>query len=135
MISKLLLPVNGSSEAEKATRFALQFAKDYGVFGVSVTALNVIPVEPPVERRHEEESERTLARIKNMAKELGVECDTKMIADPDVYVTIIREAEEGNYDMIIMGSRGLTGLKRITLGSVADAVIRNAHCPVTVVRQ
>ncbi|MDI6903305.1 MAG: universal stress protein [Methanocellales archaeon] len=134
MINRFLVAVDGSREAEKAARFALQFAKDYGVFGVSVTALNVIPVEPPVERRHEEESERTLARIKNMAKELGVECDTKMIADPDVYVTIIREAEEGNYDMIIMGSKGLTGLKRITLGSVADAVIRNAHCPVTVVR-
>ncbi|MBU2617625.1 MAG: universal stress protein [Euryarchaeota archaeon] len=134
MISKLLLSVNGSSESEKAARFALQFAKDYGVFGVSVTAFNVIPVEPPVERRHEEESERTLGRIKGMAKELGVECDTKMIADPDVYVAIISEAEEGNYDMIIMGSKGLTGLKRITLGSVADAVIRNAHCPVTVVR-
>lgn len=43
-------------------------------------------------------------------------------------------ADEYKCSLIVVGSRGLTGLKRVLLGSVADYVIRNAHCNVMVVR-
>ena len=45
-----------------------------------------------------------------------------------------RIAEEGGYTSIFVGSRGNRGLKRMLLGSVADDVIRHAHCPVTIIR-
>ena len=51
-----------------------------------------------------------------------------------VAAEIVRIAEEEGFTSIFMGSRGNRGLKRMLLGSVADDVIRHAHCPVTVIR-
>ncbi len=47
---------------------------------------------------------------------------------------IINLAKEGNYDWIVMGSHGRTGLERFFLGSVSQKVVSNAHCSVTIVR-
>ena len=48
---------------------------------------------------------------------------------------IVRVAEEIGAGLIVMGSRGLGGLKRSLMGSVSDSVMRHAHCPVLVVRK
>jgi nucleotide-binding universal stress UspA family protein len=126
MTMKLLVAVDGSSEAEKAARHALQFAKDSGA---SITALHVIT--SPVAQ---EESENVLAQVRDIAKGIGVECNTKSYINSIISRGIIEEAEKGNIDQIIMGSRGITGIKRMELGSVAEAVTRYAPCPVTVIR-
>jgi nucleotide-binding universal stress UspA family protein len=44
-------------------------------------------------------------------------------------------AEELGAGLIVMGSRGQGRLRRALLGSVSDAVVRHAHCPVTIVRE
>jgi universal stress protein A len=49
-------------------------------------------------------------------------------------VQIIKMAREMKADLIVMGSHGRTGLSHVIIGSVAEAVIRHAHCPVLVVR-
>jgi nucleotide-binding universal stress UspA family protein len=43
---------------------------------------------------------------------------------------IVRAAEEGGVDLIVIGTHGRTGLKRVLMGSVAEAVMRRATCPV-----
>ena len=48
---------------------------------------------------------------------------------------IVRVAEEIGAGLIVMGSRGLGGVRRALMGSVSDSVIRHAHCPVLVVRE
>ncbi len=48
---------------------------------------------------------------------------------------IIRIAEELNADLIVLGTHGYTGWKRLTLGSVAEFVVRHAPCPVFTVKQ
>lgn len=47
---------------------------------------------------------------------------------------IVRVAEEIGAGLIVMGSRGLGGLRRALMGSVSDSVVRHAHCPVLIVR-
>ncbi len=47
---------------------------------------------------------------------------------------IVRVAEEVEAGLIVMGSRGLGGVKRALMGSVSDSVVRHAHCPVLIVR-
>jgi nucleotide-binding universal stress UspA family protein len=48
---------------------------------------------------------------------------------------IVRVAEETGADVVVMGSRGLGGIRRALMGSVSDSVVRHAHCPVLVVRK
>ena len=64
--------------------------------------------------------------------------------EPDVHflvrgnppaIDLVKFAEEDDYDHIIVGSHGRSGITRILLGSVAEEVIRKAHCPVTVFRK
>ncbi|AHY48029.1 Universal stress protein family [Rubrobacter radiotolerans] len=51
---------------------------------------------------------------------------------PDAEVVAL--AEEIGAGLIVLGSRGLGGMKRVLMGSVSDSVVRHAHCPVLVVR-
>jgi len=48
--------------------------------------------------------------------------------------SIVDAAKEGNYDLIVIGTHGRTGVPRMLLGSVAENVVRHAHCPVLTVR-
>jgi nucleotide-binding universal stress UspA family protein len=52
----------------------------------------------------------------------------------EVDLEIVALAEELGADLIVMGSRGLGGVRRALMGSVSDSVVRHAHCPVLVVR-
>jgi nucleotide-binding universal stress UspA family protein len=47
---------------------------------------------------------------------------------------ILNTAEQGKYDMIVIGSRGMGAVGRFLVGSVSDRVVHHAHCSVTVVR-
>ncbi|ABB14618.1 universal stress protein [Carboxydothermus hydrogenoformans] len=47
---------------------------------------------------------------------------------------MVNLAEEEGYDLIVLGARGLSGIKRYLLGSVSEAVVRLAHCPVLIVK-
>lgn len=57
-----------------------------------------------------------------------------IIAKKSVVTEIVEYAEEHNIDLIVMGTRGRSGLKKLLLGSTAQGVITYAHCPVLVVR-
>ncbi len=48
---------------------------------------------------------------------------------------IVRFAREGEFDLVVVGTRGRTGLQHLLLGSVAEKVVRQAHCPVLVARR
>ncbi len=131
MIKKLLVAVDGSSQAKKAAKYAFKLGKAYGA---SVTVLNVIGIEPPIEREDERKSKEVLSHVEKIAKEAKANCKTKSRIDPIVHRGIIEEAEEGGCDLIVIGSKGLSGIKRMVMGSVAENVLRHAHCPVTVIR-
>jgi nucleotide-binding universal stress UspA family protein len=48
---------------------------------------------------------------------------------------VVHLSEEIGAGLIIMGSRGLGGVRRALMGSVSDSVVRHAHCPVMIVRE
>ena len=57
-----------------------------------------------------------------------------VIRQGKAFVEIIREAKEKDMDMIVMGSHGRTGISHMLIGSVAEKVVRKAHCTVLIVR-
>jgi nucleotide-binding universal stress UspA family protein len=87
-----------------------------------------------------EEGEVALERAKKVAKEVGVEVQAKVFtADPDRYnfgpeKLIVKYALENDFDVLVVGSHGKTGISRVVLGSVSEYVAKHAHCPVIIVR-
>jgi len=129
-LSKILVAVDGSESAEKALEYAVQLAKKHKA---KVTLLNVgeskiFGLKPEVARGIGESILSDAA-----AKVKGLKLNTKLeFGNPPE--TIIEVAEKRNYDLIVVGSRGLSSVKRFFLGSVSDDVSHHAKCSVLIVR-
>ena len=79
--------------------------------------------------------EKHLDRVKQKAREKDVRVKTDVIIGiSSVVKEIVEYAEKNKIDMIVIGSRGLSGIKKMLLGSVANGVVTYAHCPVLVVK-
>jgi nucleotide-binding universal stress UspA family protein len=63
-----------------------------------------------------------------------MEIVTRLAASSNVIGGIIAYAENESIDLIVVGTRGTTGFKRLLLGSVVSGIIAYAHCPVLVVK-
>jgi nucleotide-binding universal stress UspA family protein len=124
---------------ERNIRYACDFAKATRskLTLIHVAALPAvlepgIPVDP---RSLQEAGRRILQNAKKVAKENGVDAETILettFGNPAQ--KIIEVAEEKKFDMITISSRGHSLLRNLLLGSVCDAVARNAACSVLVVR-
>jgi nucleotide-binding universal stress UspA family protein len=135
---KVLVAVDGSEVSDLAVKRAGQYTKiakvDLLLLAVleDVVRHKDIP-DNPLFRERVKQAEELLAKAKADLIAHGVTCEAKIAVGP-VAAEIVRIAEEEGVSSIFMGSRGNRGLKRMLLGSVADDVIRNAHCPVTIIR-
>jgi nucleotide-binding universal stress UspA family protein len=90
------------------------------------------PATPSAERNSEFGARaRALARV---VEELGIEA-TCEILDAPAAAAIVRQATAMDAELVVVGTRGETGLARVLLGSVAEKVVRNAPCSVLVVRK
>ncbi len=129
-LSKILVAVDGSKSGEKALEWAIQLGKKHKA---KMTLLNVgesklFDFKPEVARQiHEHVLSDAAAKVKGL--ELNTQLEFGSPAE-----TIIEVAEGGNYDLTVVGSRGLSGVKRFFLGSVSDDVSHHAKCSVLIVR-
>ncbi|WP_136717795.1 universal stress protein [Halorientalis salina] len=80
-----------------------------------------------------EEAEALFDDAQDVADEYDVTLDTEAVVGQPGR-SVVEYADEHDVDQIVMGSHGRTGLSRLILGSVAENVVRRAHCPVTIVR-
>lgn len=134
---KILLATDGSKHSSNATEKAIDFAKSYGG---TLTAISVVDVpaelyaEAPVLVDELVEKAKGYAEnVKNMAKATGVEVKTQ-VREGESHEAVIKLARDESADLIVMGSHGRTGLKRLLMGSVTEKVIGHAPCPVLVVK-
>jgi nucleotide-binding universal stress UspA family protein len=132
--SKVLLPSDGSDTSLKAAAYASRLMKTNPDLKLSV--LVVVPegsgfseIDKAMEEKGKEIMKKTL---QSLTKE-GIEVD-KFIEKGDPASVIIHYAERGNYDHIIMGSRGVSELRGAAIGSVSHKVINLANCRVTLVK-
>jgi nucleotide-binding universal stress UspA family protein len=91
-----------------------------------------------VHKRDREEAQIWLDRIKEDATDNGVEVDARVLLVPTTQSStagaIVTYAEENDVDVIVVGTRGRSGLKKVLLGSVASGVVTYSHCPVLVIK-
>jgi nucleotide-binding universal stress UspA family protein len=148
--TKILLATDGSEDAQLALSTAADLANSTN------SELHVVTVAPgipdPVYQIHEaslryETYEEALQAIRAEAQRVLDEQVEKIeeaggtVAQAHLRIgerrdrAIVHLADEIGAGLIVMGSRGLGGLRRALMGSVSDSVVRHAHCPVLVVRR
>ena len=143
--TRILLATDGSEEAELAATRAVDIAEKTGS-ELHVVHVGVVPsflVSYPgilgYERRLYdqivEESRQRLRELSWGVKLAGGTVAGTHLRMGQVTLEIVALAEELGVGLIVMGSRGLGGVRRALMGSVSDSVVRHAHCPVLVVRQ
>jgi nucleotide-binding universal stress UspA family protein len=134
---KVLVPVDFSDESFAAVDSALELVKSTGDLTVVYILQDLSPMEPGEIWHTVDPESRMQHAVKALRERLadekykGIHFDVA-IGDPGHEITKIAEREET--ELIVLPSHGRTGLKRMLIGSVAERVVRLAHCPVLVLR-
>jgi nucleotide-binding universal stress UspA family protein len=123
--TRILLATDRSGEAELAATTAADLAKSTN------SELHVLHVGEAPTFLAQKEIDTAVGMIRETGA-TGIQAHLKF-GMPDT--AIIDLAEELGAGLIVMGSRGLGGVRRALLGSISDSVVRHAPCPVMVVRQ
>lgn len=137
-IDKVLFPTDFSDHAEAALPWALRLAEKHGAELHLLHALVLHAAdEAQVEARYEELADEARAELRAMAED-GPVSTVRLVPAVRKGVApaplILEYASEEDVDLIVMGSHGRRGLRRLLLGSVAEEIVRTASCAVLTVR-
>lgn len=152
MIRKILVPTDGSELADNALDLALDEAERHSAEIVLITVVppSTIPllfepetgqprvssevlltIDKGVEAWHTNFLSEALKKSRKLKP--GVKISSKLTKGK-VADSILETAKEGKFDLIVMGSHGLSGFKKFLLGSVSNQVVQRAQCPVLIVK-
>jgi nucleotide-binding universal stress UspA family protein len=159
-VSKILVAIDGSEMSMRAAAYAIDIANIKGkeeenvqLIGLTVidltnlsysffaTASGYYEAEKLEEKR--KEAQQLLDKVGKLAvkenntnNNVNIQFKSEIIEDPISRIgsSIVDYAERENIDLIVIGTRGRTGFKKMLLGSVASDVVTYAHCPVLVVK-
>jgi len=142
-IERIIVAVDFSKHADQALEVAVEFAKQFGAELHLVHALDVrIPVMTPyevviptafIEQARGAVASKLDVLVQKVATE-GVTA-TSHLSEAPAASAIVELAEKLGADLIVMGTRGHTGLKHVLLGSVAERTLRHAPCSVLTVKK
>lgn len=135
MFAKIVLGYDGSEHARRALKVAIDLARKYGSEILVVTVVDTASVssDPNAVRIASEAANQISAEASEILSREGVAHRT-FVRQGDPSSEITRVAEENSADLIVVGSRGLSTLKRIFLGSVSHGVLNRSRVPVLVVK-
>lgn len=151
MFSRILVGIDGSEYSRNAVNYALDLTSKYnsdlfllaivpskvhhgdssGVFGM---------VAPSYFQEYKKEAEKWFEEIishinKNTNIDTKIKVKSEVITTPfSIAASILNYAEERDVELIVIGTRGNSGLKKMLLGSVATDVVTYAYCPVLVIK-
>jgi nucleotide-binding universal stress UspA family protein len=144
--AKILLATDGSEEAVLAAQSAADLAARTGselhvahvgnvlTHGVYV-GVDVGPLPAGAQELLDKEAKELLEAQLERMREAGASVTEAHLMSGRADEEIILLAEQVGADLVVVGSQGLGGVRRTLVGSVADSVVRHAHCPVLVVRR
>jgi nucleotide-binding universal stress UspA family protein len=149
---KIMAAIDGSNESMDAANCAIGVAKRCNAILTLLTVLPkelrydyeidrinpdipMTPVKGIVELSRMEVEDNWFTSIREKARNNNVRIETEVVMEEKSVVSeILDYAEKQNIDLIVIGSKGKTGLRRMLLGSVTQGVLTYAHCPVLLVR-
>jgi nucleotide-binding universal stress UspA family protein len=142
-VKTILCPTDFSEPSYEGLKYGIELATQ---FGADLCVTNIVPVVPPLpsnpnyafeipeyERGLHTDAKRKLSELieQHVPKSLKVRT---VIGHGDAGREIVRIAEDEHADLIVIATTGLTGLRHLLFGSVAEKVVRLATCPVLTVR-
>ena len=140
-LKKILVPLDGSKQAYEAAKRAVYIA---GLNEAEVTLLCVVDLNKEVAAFEQvslsgyvptelkEGAYKLLAELMHESpREIKAKTQVEIGTPAEV---IVETAEDGHFDLVVMGSRGFVAIKSLLMGSVSQYVLQHAHCPVLVVR-
>lgn len=144
-MQRILVPCDFSEPAKSAFRLAVEMAYK---FGAEVHVVNVIelPVmhddlltpmpsfDETLLRELSERSEENFAEMKREVASAQVLIETKIEFGP-IVPTILDYLADNKVTLVVMGTKGVTGLEEVFIGSTAEKVVRNSPCPVIAVKR
>jgi nucleotide-binding universal stress UspA family protein len=150
-INKILIGIDGSDSSFNAASYAIDLSKK---FNSEIILLSIVPskihhgdssgvfgmVLQSYFNDYKKEAEKWFKEIINqIGNEENSETDKKIKTDVittpfSIAASILNYAEERNVDLIIIGTRGKSGIKKMLLGSVASDVVTYSYCPVLVTK-
>lgn len=141
-MNTILVATDGSREGRAAVESAVELARDEGARLVCVSVVSVLDFGPrengggdvPARRVPRAEDYPVLAEALELAEEAGVDAQAELLVGYPPK-QILRLAHDVGVDLIVVGSRGLGGLKSRIVGSTSREVLAHADRPVLVVRQ
>ena len=150
-LSKILVPLDGSPTSMEAADYAIMLSTLHHAQIVLLHVLNVaeyysslqfFEVKQPIESKEIiEEAKKEANKWFNIVKKkiderLGkqIELETYITISQSTVKSILDFAEEKNVDLIVVGTRGHSGIKKLLLGSTASGIVTYSSCPVIVVK-
>ncbi len=145
MYKRILAPIDGSPTSQRAFDFALKTARDNNaeliplfVVDVPIIAYQAPGCDPSIVREALlQEGEQLREDLLEAMQRKGVSGTPRVVEidkpGMDVAERILQEASTAQVDLLIIGTHGRRGIRRLVLGSVAERVARMASCPVLMV--
>ncbi len=155
MFEKILVPLDGSEHSLKGLEVAIEIAKKFKsnvtlIHVYSITVRPIVVPEPatitpsgvPVMTAEEvekiaaaarKEGERLLEDGARRTEVAGVKTEKVLVEGHNVE-EIVDAAKEGNFDLIVLGARGVSRIREILVGSVSDGVVHHSTCPILLVK-
>ena len=147
--SKIVVGIDGSEESMKAAEYAISIAKLYNAELNAITVLTsdigYIYSSPGVESPPltikeimllaEDEATKWFDETKEKANNKEIQLKTQFIvAKKSLLNTILEYVEEHNINLVVVGTRGRSGIKKMLLGSIASGLVTYSPCPVLVIK-
>ena len=156
VFQNVLVALDGSEHSERALETAIQIAKSLGsklvlltvhhdaIASVTSPEMTVhlpgtVPDGPSPELTEmaneaaHDYDKKFLAKAEARVRAEKVDVETEF-AEGDLVEEIVKKSKEDGFDLIVMGARGSGRLKKLFIGSVSDGVIKNAPCPVLIIK-
>jgi len=143
---RILVAFDGSKDSQKAMNLACSLALKFGseltvvhVFsspsvGYGATSGMPVPDYKVLEDAKKAVAKEVLSKGLQLAAQEGVEAKGELIEAPSVVEALVEFAADKKADLIVTGTRGMTGFKKLILGSVSSGLVNHAHCPVMIAR-
>jgi nucleotide-binding universal stress UspA family protein len=141
LFQKILVPLDGSDHSLRALKISIQISKE---FNGEITLIHVYSevwpngtlatsIEQCIEAARKAGAD-ILADGKKKARAERVQVET-LLKEGHPVEEILQTAKKGDFDLIVIGARGISRIRGILIGSVSDGVTRHAPCPVLVVKR